>query len=130
MTQIKPHQIAVVSDLHQYGRRFDDGQPVIGERFFIQYEDDRGYRWRHYTYFDGVEVTGHDCEEGPYFVDIKRKAEERAYRLHSRIEFARQINLEYWTSERPAYGSPAWIESHQDEEEILRERMEDGHGTL
>lgn len=130
MTKVQAHQIAVVSDLHQYGRRFDDGSPIIDERFFVQYEDDRGYRWRHRVYFDSVmpEPDDDDGWGGPQFHFERERARQHAEHLADRICQAGIINLEHWQTDRPAYGSLAWQESGQDAIEIMHERMEDEHG--
>lgn len=128
MTKVQAHQIAVVSDLHQYGRRFDDGQPIIGERYFVQYEDEKGYRWRHNVYFDGLMPTDDDDCEGPRFHSERERAQRHAEHLVERILCAGVINLEHWQEDRPAYGSRAWQESGQDMIEIMNERMEDEHG--
>lgn len=128
MTQVHAHQIAVVPEYHQYGRRFDDGQPVIGDRYFVVYENDQGYRWRHHFWFDGLcQVTDDDSGEGPFFQNQHDEALARAQRLVDRIIRSGEINLEYWQLDRPAYGSQAWVESGQDLAEILTERMEDSH---
>lgn len=129
MTKIQPHQIAVVAEYHQYGRRFDDGQPVIGDCYFLVYETDQGYRWRHNHRFHGilVDTTSDDDAhyEGPCYLNMHDQARAAAERLAERVRCRGSIDLEYWQEDRPAYASLAWIESNQDQKELFLEYMED-----
>lgn len=99
----------IASDLFQYGVG-DDGQPFIGEFYYIQAEDDYGNRWNHHHRFHGCAPCQVDDGDGTatLFQDVRADAYVNATRLLDRIQQTGDINLAYWDEARPAYGSPAY----------------------
>lgn len=115
-------EFAVVSDVYLAGRT-EDGEDYIAERYFVQAEDDAGYRWRYHVAWDGTEVE-YDHESGmTYFPDVRERAKALAEAV-ARTAALRPFNPNSyeWQESRPCYGSDAWIGSGQDAIEIAWER--------
>jgi len=104
---------AVLSNLYQAGRG-DDGQPVIGEYFYVAGERADGSRVEHQARFSSLRSA--TCEETgeAYFVSRRADMEARAERLCAAIQAEAAagellLNPNYWTEARPCYGSAAYV---------------------
>jgi hypothetical protein len=118
------YDFEICSDLYLAGRT-EDGQDYTAEVYFIAATDARGNRWRHAVVFPGCETSVDDYEGYTHFRDVREQAQADAAKLLALIEARGTINLEYWRSDRPVYGSRAYVEygQYDDWEEEQRERL-------
>lgn len=101
-------EFIVASDAVDYGPT-EDGQPFVGEVYYILAEDGDGNRWKHHHRFYGV-VRQYDPEAGVVaFVDVREGAKARAELLLEKInEAGGYVDLKFWEADRPAYGSVSY----------------------
>lgn len=114
-------KVDVVSDLYVAGRD-ECGTEVTAEIYYVMLEDAKGYRWAHDARFAGCEVV--EGEDSTHFVDIRAEARAAADKFLARIEAAGEVDLTFWDSRDPAYGSDAYLAEGGDYEQCLRERAE------
>jgi len=118
---ISKFHVGVISDLHNFGIQ-EDGIPFIGEVFFVLVESKDGDRYVHGKRFLGVKVKcdkyGFNC-----FIDAREQAQKHAERLADAVKSCGKIDLLYWNSVRPAYGSNAYIDYGQ-YDDIMSEKAE------
>jgi len=105
-----------VAGLDEFGTEF------TAEIYFVMLEDAKGYRWAHDARFSGCEVV--EGDEFNHFVDVRAEARAAVDKLLARIEAAGEIDLAFWDSRDPAYGSDAYLAEGGDYEQVLRERAE------
>jgi hypothetical protein len=113
--------VSVESDVYVAGRD-EFGTEVTAEIYFVMLEDAKGYRWAHDARFAGCEVV--EGEESDNFVDVRAEARAAADKLLARIEAAGEVDMAFWGSRDPAYGSDAYLAEGGDYEQVLRERVE------
>ena len=113
-------QVYYGSDLKDYGYT-EDGEKFIGEVFYVEVENDRGDRWRHNHFFDGVKIE--QCEEGVAYLDNRHSARTQCGLLVADIRQRSEINLEHWHEARCRYGSVAYLDYGQ-AEDLALEKME------
>lgn len=99
--------IGVVSDIYEAGRT-EDGEAFTAEVYRVVAEDRDGNRWVHQSRFAGCKVIFHEEEGYNAFRDIRPQALAAAEALCAKVKAARAINLQYWSEDRPAYGSKAY----------------------
>lgn len=99
------------------GYRFDDGQDVIGNVYFIVMEISDGTRYRHFhTWVNKVQKVDEETGE-PYFEDLTEKVESEMFKLLGKmIEVylveKRRIDMRYWEEMEPVYGSEAYCKRY------------------
>lgn len=118
--KIQDCDVEYASDLKDYGRT-EDGQPFIGEIYYIVVTNKNGDRLVLNQRFPGVRVV--EEEDGRMFADIRPNAIARCEALIARIKAEGYIDLAYWHRDRPAYGSEAYLQYGM-EEDVALERME------
>lgn len=112
-------KVDVVSDLYVAGRD-ECGTEFTAEVYYVMLEDAKGYRWAHDARFAGCELVRDEGES--YFVDVREEARAAADKLLARIEAAGEVDMAFWGSCDPAYGSDAYLAEGGDYEQCLRER--------
>ena len=108
--QVRPDQVFMMSELKSYGYT-EDGEEFIGEVFYVIVESDRGDRWTHNRWYDGVEVSS--SEYGTCFQDTREWAHLRCESLIDAITTVGWVDLDNWSESRPAYGSQAYLDYGQ-----------------
>jgi hypothetical protein len=115
-------QVYFASDLKDYGFT-EDGEPFIGEVFFVEVEDAQGNRWRHHRKFDGVRKEFNEFVGAYAYLDNRDWARQQAQKWVDVIVAAGEINPAYWSQARPAYGSEAYM-AYGQAEDVALERSE------
>lgn len=116
--------IDVISLLYVAGHD-EYGREYYAETYVVRATDGKGNRWLHNRSFPGC-VSAWTEEDGyPVFSDIRPQARASAMRLLDKILRTGQINLDYWTEERPVYGSRAYSDYGM-QEEVEEERAKWG----
>jgi hypothetical protein len=120
--QLSGLSVEVDSEAYVAGRD-EDGRDFTAERFYVTATDRFGNRWNHEQLFFGCSVEAN--EDGyNHFIDTRDVAKARANRLADRIQATGKIDLSFWHTGRPVYGSGAYVSYGQDDDRLLE--MEEG----
>jgi len=97
--------VSVWSYLKDFGYT-EDGESFIGEVYCVYVTDAEGNRWVHGKEFPGVEKWENEWAVG--FKDVREEALAQCNALAAKVLEAGTVNLDYWCTTRPAYGSYAY----------------------
>ena len=85
----------------------EDGQPAVGETFYVVATAGNGRRWAHSHWFDKHGMV--DYEEGRFSGIIDSGAEAKAEALRTTIaNSGKLLNPDHWSEIDPMYGSEAY----------------------
>lgn len=115
---------SVRSDLGSIGR-YEDGEDIFAQHFYVVAEDDRGYRLAHFDTFPTKTVeTGVDDEGYEYFnvCDVEAKAKAGVLEMRNELQDKAEIDFAHWGPVDPAYGSEAYL---AEEPHIVAREMEE-----
>lgn len=115
----------IFSDLYKAGYRCD-GQPLIGEQFYVVIENENGRRFAHDRVFNGYGAGYMDDEVGemhyPYqHEEARAQAQALCDRVNAALEAGQRLDQAHWTEVQPAYGSKEYIDQQCSEKEALCE---------
>lgn len=107
------YEAHVASDLYNAGYA-EDGQPVIGEMYYVVIENADGRRFRHERNFCNTKANS--CEYGDFFSDLSQEAKAAVERLSARVNAAlaagKRLSAASWYEVQAAYGSKAYIDGN------------------
>ena len=121
-------EIGMGSDAYLAGHR-DDGTDFVAENFYVSATATDGKRWRHFLTLKGCKVE-QDEEGYDYFIDIRPAAiqtiEDLVFTIKKELAAGGNLNPAYWYEVQAAYGSEAYINGGWEQDQIQREKEEEG----
>ena len=131
ITRIQPSELAftAVHDLVDLGPHPEDGEPVVGEAWYVQAISPAGHKWRRFIGLYDPRLAFHYRPRG---TPADRDAlEDRTHTIAARLEDLRgmrRLTLDacQWEYIGAAYGSPAY--SAEDEYRLMDESERDYYG--
>ena len=107
-------EIEMASDLKDYGYYGEDGQRYIGEVFYLVITNKNGDRWQFGKWNGAVEE--YDDSNNRWFIDVRQQVRAFAEKMKHKIIEKGEVQLTYWETTHPAYGSNAYVQYGQAEQ--------------